>query len=175
VRVLSGWVAGEIRRNRWSYGCRITREDGVRHLFRNIRYNSQCQREGRGVGKAGANYRMPDGPERVPGARLCRLWLCLPRHCHYLTIAQINHFRQTKSPCNWMSVFPIWCKDSYFSILHFHHTQQIYITTTHSRATISWQHVSVALLRPSSDQYYTVCAFHGRTLSWSKMSLTSYT
>jgi hypothetical protein len=50
------------------------------------------------------------------------------------------------------------------NILYFRHTQQIYITITYLCATISRQHISVALLRPSSGQYYTMCAFHARTL-----------
>jgi hypothetical protein len=50
------------------------------------------------------------------------------------------------------------------NILYFRHTQQIYITITHLCATISWRHISVAPLRTSSGQYYTMCAFHARTL-----------
>jgi hypothetical protein len=50
------------------------------------------------------------------------------------------------------------------NIFHFCHTQQIYITIAHLRAIISWQHVSVALLRPSPGQYYTMFAFHAHTL-----------
>jgi hypothetical protein len=57
------------------------------------------------------------------------------------------------------------------NILYFCRTQQIYITITHVRATISWQHVSVALLQPSSGQYYTMCAFHVRTL-WEPILIT---
>jgi hypothetical protein len=61
---------------------------------------------------------------------------------------------------NYLSIYYI----IFINILYFRHTQQIYITIIHLRATISWQHISVALLRPSSGQYYTVCAFHARTL-----------
>jgi hypothetical protein len=90
---MSTW--GKIRRNRKSCGSRTTREDGAHRLFRRTRYNSQCRREGRGVGEAGANYRGSDGPEGVPVPH-CAVYGYVFLSTH-LSIEQINHFRQKPS------------------------------------------------------------------------------
>jgi hypothetical protein len=86
--------------------------------------------------------------------------------CQYEAIPgkrSIQNFDQIKAMYACFLSKPSRCVTIFQYITFPSHTTSLYYHNTFTCYNF-WQHVSVALLQPSSGQYYIVCAFHARTL-----------